>query len=171
MTRLGAGADIVVTATAMEDMISAAEDGRCPIGLMGARREDGSGMYYEVVGAGERDVGMSAVNPGGGTEPDPATLDLFRRTVGRGVLVMVDPYAGEMAMYIVDDGLRKARAVVSERSYPDRVPVPHLLLGRPVARHEVADDAVEEEERGVLEDRAQGRVHLQVIVLGDVHDY
>ena len=53
--------------------------------------------------------------PSEGTEPSDSMCDLLRSTIGEGILVVIDPYAGELAVYIVDgDGCRTASALVSE---------------------------------------------------------
>lgn len=172
MERLGTGADAVLTPMAAEAIIASAESGARSAGLEGRVREDARGRFYEITGVGRAEVGMCAVSPDGGTEPDAGMLSELRASVGHGVLAVVDPYAGELAFYVVDaDSERPASAVMSERSDPDRVAVPHVLLGGAVAPHEVADDAVEEQERGVLEDRAQGRRLPYAVPAGHVHDY
>ena len=117
MGRLIAHADIVLDPLAVEAMISAAEDGESAVLVNGVRVDDGEGAYYEVSGRGDP-VGMSLTSAEGGTAPGDGALGMFRERFSEGVLVMVDPYAGEFALYIVDgDGVRQATAVMSERCH------------------------------------------------------
>lgn len=117
MGRLVAHADIVLDPLAVEAMISAAEDGESAVLVNGVRVDDEEGAYYEVSGRGDP-VGMSVTSAEGGTAPGDGALEMFRERFSEGVLVMVDPYAGEFALYIVDgDGVRQATAVMSERCH------------------------------------------------------
>lgn len=134
-------ADAIVSRAVMEAVMDAAEDGE-PMVLHGTVSE----RLFRVHGCGDIAVGIAV--PSEGTSPDDGAVSALRGSLGSGLLMVVDPYAGELAMYIVDDdGCRPARALVSERSDPDGVAVPHVLLGVVEAGHEVADDAVEEEKR------------------------
>lgn len=115
MSGLRAGADIVMTPVAVEGIVSAAEDGLRSLWILGERVDDDSGTYYRVTGAGDARIGLAAVPEDGGTEPDGGILSIFSESFSDGVLMVVDPYAGEFALYVSEDGeLRRASAVMSE---------------------------------------------------------
>lgn len=115
MSGLRAGADIVMTPVAVEGIVSAAEDGLRSLWILGERVDDDSGTYYRVTGAGDARIGLAAVPEDGGTEPDDGILSIFSESFSDGVLMVVDLYAGEFALYVSEDGeLRHASAVMSE---------------------------------------------------------
>ena len=50
-----------------------------------------------------------------GTEPDDAMTSKVREALGKGVMVVIDPEIGELAVYLVDqEGRRMASALMSE---------------------------------------------------------
>ena len=115
MDRLNSGADVVLNPLAVEALISAAEDGVANIGLTGSKRIDGRGPFYEVTGTGAPEVGASVMIEEGGTEPGDRVLSEFRSSFSEGVLIVLDPYGGEFAVYVVDqDSVEVAKAVMSE---------------------------------------------------------
>lgn len=115
MQRLGSNADVVLTQMAMEAIIRSAEAGAAIVGLEGTVVDDARGQYRTVTGVGEMQVGASMVSPDGGTSPDEGMLSRFRDSMGSGVMIVIDPYAGEFAFYLVEqEGERPARAVMSD---------------------------------------------------------
>lgn len=115
MARLGSRADIVMSQAVVEAIVSAAEDGVPAIFIGGTREEDGNGPYYDLTVPSERPVGMSVTSREGGTEPDDDVMAMFAESFREGVLAIVDQYAGEFALYVIEDGVpRKASAVLSE---------------------------------------------------------
>lgn len=115
MARLGSRADIVMSQAVVEAMVSAAEDGVPAILITGTREEDGNGAYYDLAAPSDGPVGMSLASHDGGTEPDGDVMAMFSESFKDGVLAVVDQYAGEFALYVVENGVpRKASAVLSE---------------------------------------------------------
>ena len=115
MSGIRAGADVVMTSVAVETLVSAAEDGVGCAWILGRVENDGSGRYYVMDGRGDFRIGMSAVCEEGGTDPDDGILGMFGESFRDGVLMVVDPYAGEFALYVSENGdVRKAVAVMSE---------------------------------------------------------
>lgn len=115
MARLGSRADIVMSQAVVEAMVSAAEDGVPAIFITGTREEDANGAYYDLTEPSEKPVGMSVTSREGGTEPDGDVMAMFSESFKDGVLAVVDQYAGEFALYVIEDGVpRKASAVLSE---------------------------------------------------------
>ncbi len=112
MARLVSSADIVLSPAAVETAVSLAEDGETST-IMGRAVEDASGRYYEMTGTGDP-IGMSFPSEGG-THPDEDMLESFRGGFREGILMVIDRYAGEFALYIVTaDGFRAASALMSE---------------------------------------------------------
>ena len=60
MGRLAKGADIILSPTAVEAIICAAEDGSVSEPILGRAASDESGRYYELTGSGMQ-IGISAV--------------------------------------------------------------------------------------------------------------
>ena len=115
MKGLRAGADVIMDPVAVEGMISAAEDGARVVWITGERLSDDAGRFYRITGRGDTRVGMSVVCEDGGTTPEEDVISEFGRSFTDGVLVVVDPYAGEFAVYVYEGGaVRKAAAVMSE---------------------------------------------------------
>ncbi len=111
--RMGTRAEVLFGANAMTSIAEAAERSQAHGGLRGGWDSDANGRFARVEGAGVPEVGMYF--PSEGTEPSDSMCDLLRSTIGEGILVVIDPYAGELAVYIVDgDGCRTASALVSE---------------------------------------------------------
>ena len=114
MGRLAKGADIILSPTAVEAIICAAEDGSVSEPILGRAASDESGRYYELTGSGMR-IGISAVMEDGGTDPDEGLVASFTESFRYGVLAVVDPNAGEFSLFVSEDGvLRRASAVMSE---------------------------------------------------------
>ena len=102
MGRLAKGADVILCPAAVEAILCAAEDGSMSEPILG------------MTGSGTR-IGMSVVMEDGGTEPDEGLVASFMESFPYGVLVVVDPYAGEFSLFVSEDGaLRRASAVMSE---------------------------------------------------------
>ena len=115
MSGIRAGADVVMTSVAVETLVSAAEDGVGCAWILGRVENDGSGRYYVMDGRGDVRIGISAICEEGGTEPDDGILRMFGESFRDGVLMVVDPYAGEFALYVSENGdVRRAVAVMSE---------------------------------------------------------
>ena len=111
--RMGTKAEVLFGANAMVSIAEAAERSQAHGGLRGGWDTDANGSFARVEGAGVPEVGMYF--PSEGTEPSDAMCDILRSAIGEGVMVVIDPYAGELAVYIVDDdGCRTASALVSE---------------------------------------------------------
>ena len=114
MGRLESRADVVLDPLAVEAMLFAVEDGLRSVLLNGRRVSDDAGDYFEITGDGDP-VGVAVVCECGGTEPDEAVEKPFLESFPEGVLSVVDPYAGEFALYVSEGGiLRSATAVIRE---------------------------------------------------------
>lgn len=130
--RMGASADVLFVQNAMAAILDAADRSSSHGGLAGRVETDEKGEYTVVTGIGRSEVGMFF--PSEGTEASDAIVGVFREVCGTGVLVVVDPVACELAVYMVEDGgVRLAAALMEERSHPDRMAGAHLLLGDPLA--------------------------------------
>lgn len=115
MDRLGTSADIIVTQLAMEQIISSAEDEARSVPLKGNVGEDASGRFYELSGIGGQNVGFIATSEEGGTSANPEVVESIRGSMSEGILIMVDPYAGELVFYLVDgEEVKSASVVMSE---------------------------------------------------------
>lgn len=112
--RMGTGADVVFGAEAMASILDAAERSRVCGGLRGRVQGDDRGEYRVVLGAGDAEVGMYFVSKG--TSVDELMASEFSRRFGCGVLVVIDPDIGELAVFISDSGgIRSATALMAER--------------------------------------------------------
>lgn len=113
MGRMGVRADVVMTAAAVESVLAAADEGRGSP-LLGVVGSDDEGLFYNIRGTGDP-IGESMLCPEGGTAPDQQMAAVFSERFPDGILMVVDPYAGEFALYVAESGsLRSASAVVSE---------------------------------------------------------
>lgn len=113
MGRMGSGADVVMTPVAVEFVLAAADDDS-GVRLTGSVESDANGTFYNISGRGNV-IGVSAVLREGGTTPDDDVLRSFTKAFPDGVLIVVDPYAGEFAVYVSESGsVRAASAVMSE---------------------------------------------------------
>ena len=110
--RMGTGADVLFGPGAMAAILEAAEKTKCG-GLSGKVETDSKGEYRFVTGTGRVDVGMFFSTEG--TEPDDSMASKVREALGKGVMVVIDPEIGELAVYLVDqEGRRMASALMSE---------------------------------------------------------
>ena len=110
--RMGTSADVLFGPGAMAAILEAAEKTKCG-GLSGKVETDAKGEYRLVAGTGRTDVGMFFSTEG--TEPDDAMTSKVREALGKGVMVVIDPEIGELAVYLVDqEGRRMASALLSE---------------------------------------------------------
>ncbi len=110
--RMGTRADVLFGQGAMAAILDAAEKGTDG-GLSGSVETDEKGSYRLVTGTGRFDVGMFF--PSEGTEATDAMAEELKKRCGTGVLVVIDPGIGELAVYIVEsDGCRMASALMSE---------------------------------------------------------
>lgn len=140
--RMGTAADAVFASNAMAAIADAAERSASSGGLTGTRVSDDSGTYLSVTGTGTPEVGMFF--PSEGTDASDEMVSRVRSAMGSGLLVVIDPDACELAVYMVDEGgHRMASVLMSERSHPDRVSAAHVVLGGALPGHYLADDAVE----------------------------
>ena len=112
--RLGTSAEAVFVSNAMSDIVDAAEASSASGGLTGCWKDDGNGRFVLVSGVGSPEVGMYF--PSEGTHPSVQMADAVRSALGEGLLVVVDPYAGELAIYMAGaEGVRSVTALMSER--------------------------------------------------------
>ena len=110
--RMGTGADVLFGPAAMAAILEAAEKTKCG-GLSGKVEPDAKGEYRLVTGTGKTEVGMFFSTEG--TDPDDAMVSKVRATLGKGVMVVIDPEIGELAVYMVEpEGRRMASALMSE---------------------------------------------------------
>jgi hypothetical protein len=70
------------------------------------------------------------------------------------LVMVIDDDSDSFIVYRGDGG--RADILVEERSHPDRVAAAHVVFGDPEALHDLGHDALEEQEGGILEYRAQG---------------
>ena len=167
--RMGTAADAVFGPNAFASIFGAVDRGAGSGGLAGSVESDAKGEYRVVTGAGVAEVGLYFSAEG--TEAEDWMVSEVRSACGEGILVVLDPDLCEVAVYRVDaQGHGLASALQAERSHPDGVTVAHVGLGGPLALHQLAHYAVEEEQRRVLEDRAQRGLPLDVRAYRDVHD-
>lgn len=112
--RMGTGADAVFGPDAMASILDAAERSREHGGLRGSTESDPKGEFRVVLGAGDAEVGMYFVSEG--TEATGGIVKEFSERFGDGILVVIDPDIGELAVYRAGpDGVRTASALMSER--------------------------------------------------------
>ena len=120
--RMASKAEVVMTMPAVEDAIDIAEEADLHgssilIYLIGRVMSDCNGAFIAVEGASvEPDgaVGMCVSSPEGGVEPDDSQKAEFIRMFPQGVLMVVDPCAGEFSLYVVENGdVRRASALLS----------------------------------------------------------
>ncbi len=110
--RMGTRADVLFAPGAMAAILDSAEKGASG-GLAGTVETDEKGTYRVVTGTGGCDVGMYF--PTEGTEATEAMVKEFRERAGNGVMVVIDPEIGELAVYLVENGeCRMASALMSE---------------------------------------------------------
>ncbi len=121
--RLRAKADVVMNPQALENAIALAEDSvsrgkDMAASLSGSFGSDSSGEYMTIDGvasSGEAVVGLCVAYEAGGTVPTGDTEIRFLSAFRSGVLVVIDAYAHELALYVRSgDGLRSASAVLTE---------------------------------------------------------
>jgi len=111
--RMGTCADVLFAPGAMASLLDAVEERADHGGLSGRIESDGKGEYRYVTGAGRAEVGMFFRSEG--TEADDSMASKVRTELGEGVLVVIDPDVGELAVYLVDsEGCRMASALMSE---------------------------------------------------------
>lgn len=112
--RMGTGADAVFGPEAMASILDASERSREHGGLRGSVESDSKGEFRVVLGAGDAEVGMYFVSEG--TEATDAMVKEFSERFGDGILVVIDPDIGELAVYRAGpDGVRTASALMAER--------------------------------------------------------
>ena len=110
--RMGTSVDVLFGPGAMAAILEATEKSKSG-GLAGKVETDEKGKYRLVTGTGRTDVGMFFSTEG--TEPDDGMAAEVRQVLGSGILVVIDPEIGELAVYFVDpEGRRMASALVSE---------------------------------------------------------
>lgn len=110
--RMGTRADVLFGPGAMASILDAAEKGTSG-GLTGTVETDEKGSYRVVTGTGRFDVGMFF--PAEGTEATDAMAEEIKKRCGTGVMVVIDPEIGELAVYRVEvDGCLMASALMSE---------------------------------------------------------
>lgn len=121
--RYGTSADVLIHGRAIEMVLDAADssmsdDVRVGVYLGGRTSSDDSGGFYEVMGllpSAEGAVGMAVTSADEVIEPSDGDVSSFRQAVGEGVLIIVDPYAGQFTVNVVSgDGVRRANAVILE---------------------------------------------------------
>lgn len=166
--RMGTSVDAIFGPGAMLSLLEAADSGASSGGIRGTAETDQKGRYYSVLGAGEAEIGMFFVSEG--TEPSDPMISRLLETCAQGILVVIDREICELAIYIHDGKeIRVASALMSERSDPYCVAVPHILLGDLLAIHYVGYNPVEQEQCGILEYCAQWGD--PAVAVGDPHDY
>ena len=120
--RLGTRAEVVLHGGALDSILSAAdaavlEDIRVGVYLAGEVGQDVNGNFFEikgVIGGPDGAVGIAVTSSEEGTYATPEDVSSITSSFGCGVLIVIDPYACEFAVYIVDDGdCRRADAVVT----------------------------------------------------------
>lgn len=112
--RMGTRADVLFGPNAMAAIMEAADRSSGRGGLTGSVETDMNGSYRLVTGTGGAQVGMYF--PSEGTAVTDAMVSELRAEMESGVIVVIDPAAGELAVYIADgDGSRLASALMSER--------------------------------------------------------
>lgn len=120
--RMASKAEVVISVSAVEDAIRLVEEAESQdhsimIYLIGEESLDSNGRYLSVTGAssdGAGAVGVCVLSTEGGTEPDESQIHLSSSLFPEGVLMVVDPYAGEFSLSMVDErGIRRASALLS----------------------------------------------------------
>ncbi len=112
ISRLGSRADAVVDPRVVEAAAIRGEDeaseGRdSETYLKGARQEDSKGSFLSIEGASlspEGAVGMCVSYEDGGTEVLDETRDRFVSMFPDGILMVIDVYAHQVAMYKAREG-------------------------------------------------------------------
>ncbi len=176
-TRLGSKADAVmdprvVEAAAIygEDETSDGKDAETY--LKGPICRDSKGDFLSIEGVSlspEGAIGMCVSYEDGGIEPMEHSRERFLSLFPDGILIVIDVYAHQVAMYKSEKGeLVPASVLMRERSDPDGVAVAHLLLGYAAALHYLADEAFEEQVSRVLESRSQRGDLLRLVVVLEV---
>ncbi|MGN0098762.1 MAG: hypothetical protein ACI38Y_05510 [Candidatus Methanomethylophilaceae archaeon] len=121
--RRGTSADVIMHARAIDAILSVADssksdDVRVGVYLGGSASIDDVGRFYEVMdlqSSADGAVGMALTSEDEVIEPSEVDVASLRRTIGEGVLMIVDPYACRFTISVVDrNGVRRADAVVLE---------------------------------------------------------
>lgn len=121
--RFGTHADVILHASAMDSILSAADmmlsdDIRVRVYLDGIRGSDPNGAFIEVTGilpSSKDAVGMAITSGEPGTEPSSDDIGMMSEISAGGVMIVIDPYSGEFSVYTVENGvLKNASAVMLE---------------------------------------------------------
>ena len=119
--RRGTSADVIIHVRAIEAVLSVADsstsdDLRVGVYLDGTVSSDDGGRFYEVTGllpSVDGAVGMAVTSEDEVIEPSDGDVSVLRADIREGVLIVVDPYACQFSISIVDDeGVRRADAVI-----------------------------------------------------------
>ena len=143
---------------ALEAIIEAAESEGSAIMRGTVLKEDGQEVV--IVGqGGDSEVGICVRAPIG---TDPASI---HAGAGTHLIMILDADEKRFTVYRAAD-LSQSRFLIEERSHPDGMPVAHVLLGDAFLLHYLRYDALEEQERGILEDGPERGVGVRA---RDVH--
>ena len=159
--RLGTHADAVIRPAVFEDAAALAGNsgGDLLAFVSGEICSDARGEYLSaerVSLTNDGAVGICVSYAEGGIYPSEKDKAFFLSGFRHGILMVIDPFDETIAFYVRDgDDIRKASAVLSERSYPDRVALAHILFRDVSTLHYLAHQALEEDMRRSLERGAQ----------------
>ncbi len=121
--RYGTSAEVLIHSRAMDIVLDAADkstsdDVRIGVYLGGRLSSDDCGGFYEVtevLSSAEGAVGLALTSADGDLEPSAADVASLIREVGKGVLMIVDPYACQFTVNVVDSvGVHRANSILLE---------------------------------------------------------
>ena len=121
--RCGTSADVIMHGKAVEDILAIADssmsDGiRVGVYIGGKVSSDDNGTFYEITGllpSVDGAIGMAVTSEDESIEPVDGDVSAIRERMGEGVLIVVDPYACQFTINIVDgECVRRADAVMLE---------------------------------------------------------
>lgn len=121
--RCRTSADVIMHGKAVEDILAIADssmsdDIRVGVYLGGKVSSDDNGTFYEITGllpSVDGAIGMAVTSEDESIEPVDGDVLAIRERMGEGVLIVVDPYACQFTINIVDgECVRRADAVMLE---------------------------------------------------------
>ena len=118
--RLGTHADVLMTESVLGRILETIDSMLIDVPLAGVLlsgeyHNDESGSFTVVKGITEEDgIGLCVGSSEGGTEPSEGDLALFKKKVGKGILMKVDVYAHQFSMFKIGDEVEDATILFTE---------------------------------------------------------
>ncbi len=118
--RLGTRADVLMSESVLGHIIEVIdsmllEKQLAGILLGGELCTDEEGDYVVIKGSTESDpIGICVGSSEGGTDPTDGDLALFKKNLGKGILMKVDVYAHQFSFYRISDDVEDATVLFVE---------------------------------------------------------